>query len=146
MSSRSAFDVSQIDGIISDIEKLGDSLNQVVEESLTKSARKASERLQGAVSNTSSYPAGGKYSMGLTQGMVRRPEFIWTSPTTGFIRWGIDTKTYGEPYRVPVYVAYGVKSKFDGVSSIRRAIFSASILAEFQDKVIEDVEREISRV
>ena len=146
MSRQSAFDASQIDGIIGDLSTLGEDLNEVVEKSLIDTARSTSQRLQQAVSDTGSYPAQGDYSTGLTQGMVREPEVIWTTPTSCFVRWGLDLKKYGETYRTPVYVAYGVNGKFDGVSGIRRSIFSKSILTEFQDKAVEAVEEALGKI
>ena len=144
--SCTAFDASQIDGLVGDLSALGDDLNGIVEKALIDTARSTSQRLQQEVSDTGSYPAQGSYSTGLTQGMVREPEIIWTTPTSCFVRWGLDLKKYGETYRTPVYVAYGVNGKFDGVSGIRRSIFSKSILTEFQDKAVEAVEEALGKI
>lgn len=133
-----AIDFSGLDDLIKDIEGIGEDVKQVVETSLMESARRATHRMQGIISDPATYPAKGIYSKGETAKRALPPEIIWRSDTDGYVRWGIDSKDY----KVPFYMMYGT-DRVKGSSKLRNAIFSASIKKDFETDLEEQLKKAV---
>ncbi len=105
-----AIDFSGLDDLIREIDALDGDVKQVVKTSLMESARRATSRMQGIISDPATYPAKGIYSKGETAKRALPPEIIWRSETDGYVRWGIDSKDYkvSDP---ATYPAKGIYSK-----------------------------------
>ena len=133
-----AIDFSGLDDLIREIEGIGEDVKPLVEQSLMESARRATSRMQGIISDPATYQAKGIYSKGETAKRALTPEMIWRSETDGYVRWGIDSKDY----KVPFYMMYGT-DRVKGSSKLRNAIFSASIKKDFETDLEEQLKKAV---
>ena len=133
-----AIDFSGLDDLIKEIDALDGDVKQVIETSLMESARRATNRMQGIISDPATYPAKGIYSKGETAKRALTPEIIWRSETDGYVRWGINSKDY----KVPFYMMYGT-DRVKGSSKLRNAIFSASIKKDFETDLEEQLQKAV---
>lgn len=138
-SKSQVIDFKGMDDLIQQIEALDQDLKPIIEKSLMESAQRATVRMQGIISNPSSYPANGVYYTGETARRALTPEIIWKSATWGYVRWGIDSKDY----KVPFYMLFGT-DRVKGSSKLRSAIFSATVRKDFETDMEETLQKAVS--
>lgn len=124
-----------LDHWIEKLEKADMTLKDAVGDVLLETAKRHTDQLQKAVNTNSSYPAGYSTGSGLTKQEVREPEVKWESDNRGYVVYGFKTDTYKTPY----YLMYGTE-KMSSAPKIRREIYSASVKADFDEKVKEALE------